>query len=147
MKILRILSIGFLAGLFLFTGLDKAFHYSGFVKALDGYVLVPRGLGPHLALPLIACELWVGVSLLVRPWRPAAAAAATLLLTLFTIAFTVNQHYAPGAECGCWFTITVARATSFHIVQDLILLGLAATLWLEERRAAALAGEVPRSLP
>jgi uncharacterized membrane protein len=134
MKALRILSIGFLALLFLYAGLDKAFHYGGFVKALDGYVLVPRGFGPHLALPLIACELLVGLGLLVRPWRPAAAGVATLLLALFTVALAVNQRFAPGAECGCWFTLTVARATTSHIAQDLILLGLAATLWYEEKK-------------
>lgn len=35
--------IFFLAVIFLFSGIDKIFHYEGFVNALRNYVLVPRG--------------------------------------------------------------------------------------------------------
>ncbi|HZF11589.1 MAG TPA: MauE/DoxX family redox-associated membrane protein [Thermoanaerobaculia bacterium] len=145
MKPLRAITLGFLALLFLYAGLDKAFHYGGFVKALDGYVLVPHGAGPHLALPLLACELLVGVGLLVRPWQPAAVRVATVLLALFTVALAVNQRYAPGAECGCWFTLTVSRATTSHIAQDLVLLALAVGLWVEERKATSTTDIVRRS--
>jgi uncharacterized membrane protein len=142
MKWIRLLSIGFLALLFLFTGIDKAFHYGGFVKALGGYVLVPDGAERFLALPVILCEILVGAGLLVRTWRAPAALLATVLLTLFTIALAVNQRYAPGVECGCWFTVTLGRASASHIVQDLILLGLAASIWLDERSPGLLQGDI-----
>jgi uncharacterized membrane protein YphA (DoxX/SURF4 family) len=135
MKIVRAISLLFVAALFLYAGIDKAFHYGGFVKALDGYVLVPEGLERYLALPLILTELLVGVGLLLKPWRSPAALAAVLLLSVFTVALAINQRLAPGVECGCWFTITLGKATASHVVQNLILLGLALTIWLEERRA------------
>ena len=135
MRIARTFSLLFLAALFLFAGLDKAFHYGGFVKALAGYVVVPDGLERHLALPVILTELLVGVGLLVRSWRSAATLAAAALLSVFVVALAVNRLVAPEAECGCWFTLTLGRATGAHILLDLVLLGLAVTSWLEERRA------------
>jgi len=140
-KTVRIVSAAFLALLFLYAGVDKAFHYGGFVKALGGYVLVPDGLERHLALPLILGEILVGAGLLLKAWRPPAALVATAMLALFTAALAVNQIYRPGAECGCWFTLTLGRATPAHIVQNLILLGLAASIWLDERVARGSAPE------
>jgi uncharacterized membrane protein len=134
MKIFRAISLYFVAALFLYAGIDKAFHYGGFVNALGGYVLVPEGLERFLAAPLILAELLAGVGLLIKSWRSSAALLAVVLLAVFTIALAINQQLAPGVECGCWFTITLGKATASHIVQNLILLGLAFTIWLEERR-------------
>jgi uncharacterized membrane protein YphA (DoxX/SURF4 family) len=132
-KTVRTLSLLFLSLLFLYAGIDKAFHYGGFVKALGGYVLVPDGFERLLALPVILAELLVGAGLLYKPWRQPAALLAAVLLTAFTAALAINQHYAPGVECGCWFTVTLGKASASHIVQNLILLGLALSIWLDER--------------
>jgi uncharacterized membrane protein YphA (DoxX/SURF4 family) len=147
MRTARALSLLFLAALFLYAGLDKAFHYGGFVKALAGYVVVPEGLERHLALPVILTELLVGAGLLVRSWRCAAALVAAALLSAFIVALAVNRQVAPGAECGCWFTLTLGKATGAHILLDLVLLGLAVTVWLDERRTAqaSLAPSLERS--
>lgn len=134
MKVVRTLSLLFLAALFLYAGIDKAFHYGGFVKALGGYVLVPDGLESYLALPVILAEILIGVGLLLRTWRPPAALLAAILLSVFTLALAVNQRYAPDAECGCWFTVTLGKATGSHILQNVLLLGLALSVWLDERR-------------
>jgi uncharacterized membrane protein YphA (DoxX/SURF4 family) len=139
-KTVRTISLLFIAVLFLYAGVDKAFHFSGFVKALAGYVLVPDGVERFLALPLILSELLVGVGLLVKPWRRPAALLATILLFAFTLALAVNQRYAPGAECGCWFTVTLGKATTSHLVQNLLLLGLSLSLWLDEKGAVNLTG-------
>jgi len=146
MRYIRALSVWFLAALFLYAAIDKAFHYGGFVKALGGYILVPDGLERFLAVPVILCELLIGIGLLFKPWRPSAALLATCLLAVFTIALAVNQRYAPGVECGCWFTVTLGRASTSHILQNLILLGLAASIWLDERRGEDLSAAefVPR---
>jgi len=135
MKTVRLISLLFLAALFLYASVDKALHFGGFVKALAGYVIVPDGGERFLALPLVLSELLVGVGLLIKPWRSSAALLATVLLSTFTLALVVNQRYAPGAECGCWFTVTLGRATGSHIVQNLLLLGLSLSLWLDERGA------------
>ncbi|HWN42820.1 MAG TPA: MauE/DoxX family redox-associated membrane protein [Thermoanaerobaculia bacterium] len=133
MKTVRAISLVFLAALFLYAGVDKLFHYDGFVKALGGYVLVPEGLERHLALPVILAEILVGAGLLLKPWRAPASLLAAILLFVFTVALAVNQRYAPGVECGCWFTVTLGKATSSHILQNVLLLGLALSIWLDER--------------
>lgn len=143
MKIVRALSLVLLAALFLYAGLDKLFHYGGFVKALGGYVLVPDGLERFLALPVILAELLAGAGLLIKVWRVSAALLAAVLLCAFTVALAVNQVYAPGAECGCWFTVTLGKATSSHIFQNVLLLGLAVSIWLDERRTGPTLDPIP----
>jgi uncharacterized membrane protein YphA (DoxX/SURF4 family) len=142
MNWIRLLSVAFLALLFLYAGVDKAFHYGGFVKALGNYVLVPDGAERFLALPVILSEVLVGAGLLVRSWRAPAALLAAVLLASFTVALAINQAYAPGVECGCWFTVTLGKASASHIAQNLLLLGLAVSVWLDERR-----GEVEADRP
>ncbi|MEA2603910.1 MAG: hypothetical protein QOF89_4902 [Acidobacteriota bacterium] len=133
MRLVSLASRYFLAAVFLYAGIDKALHYGGFVNALRGYVLLPRAAAPYLALPIILCEIFVGVSLLVRPWRSRAAVLAAGLLAVFTLALAVNQHYAPRTLCGCWFTLTLGRSTPLHVLQNLVLLGLAISVWMDER--------------
>lgn len=118
-----------LAAFFLYAGVDKAFHYGGFIKALDNYVIVPEGTARYLALPVVLVEIWVGLALLVRPWRRGAVLSAAALLVVFTAALALNHRYAPGTVCGCWFTLSLGKATTDHILMNLFLLGLALTLW------------------
>ncbi len=143
MKVVRALSLVFLAALFLYAGIDKLFHYGGFVKALGNYVLVPEGLERFLALPVILAELLAGAGLLIKAWRAPASLLAALLLFVFTVALAVNQRYAPGVECGCWFTVTLGKATSSHILQNVLLLGLAVSVWLDERRSDPTLDPIP----
>jgi uncharacterized membrane protein YphA (DoxX/SURF4 family) len=96
-------------------------------------VIVPRGAESFLALPVVLSELLVGVGLLIKPWRPAAALLASIILATFTLALAINQRYAPGAECGCWFTVTLGKATPSHVLQNLLLLGLSVSLFFDER--------------
>lgn len=122
MKIVDRLSVGCLAVVFLFAGIDKIAHYQGFVNALRDYVLVPHGTAPFFASPLIALELMVGLGLLVPAWRRGAAMTAAATLLLFTAALIVNQVYGGRGICGCWFTITLAKSSGSHIAQNVLLL-------------------------
>lgn len=122
MKIVDRLSVGCLATIFLFAGIDKIVHYKGFVNALRDYVLVPHGTAPFFASPLIALELMVGLSLLVPAWRRGAAMTAAGTLLLFTAALIVNHAFGGRGICGCWFTITLAKSSGSHIVQNVVLL-------------------------
>src|SRR5262245_12446478 len=124
-KFFTIISILLLAAIFLFAGIDKLLHYQGFVKALSNYVLVPEGAPQYLALPIILSEIWVGLCLLVKPWRRVASLSAAVFLMLFTIALTANYIKSPRAVCGCWFSITLGTATITHILLNLTLLGVA----------------------
>jgi uncharacterized membrane protein len=156
MKWVRALSLGFLAALFLYAGVDKALHFAGFMRALSGYVIVPDGMERFLGLPVVLAELLVGMGLLMKPWRQPAALLASVLLLTFTLALAINQRYAPGAECGCWFTVTLGRASGSHVLQNLLLFGLASSLWLDERatrpraptpEASRFQPSAPRTLP
>lgn len=127
------LSRWFLAAVFLYSGVDKLFHYGGFVTALESSVLVPAAAGPFLALPVILVEILVGAGLLFRRSRRAAAAVATVLLAVFTAAIAANALYGPpGAPCGCWFTLTLGESNRLHIALNLALLALAASVALTQ---------------
>ena len=133
MRFVSLVSRYFLALVFLYASVDKALHYGGFINALQGYVLIPKAVAPYLAAPIVLSEFFVGCSLLTRFWRAQAALFAAGLLSLFTLALALNEYYAPGTLCGCWFTITLGRSTPLHVVQNLLLLGLAISVWIKER--------------
>ena len=115
----------FLSAIFLFSSLDKVFHYEGFINALRNYILVPAGTAEYFALPVIGVELLIGVGLLLRAWRRPAAYVAAGLLGIFTVAVALNGIYGDRGICGCWFTITLAQSTSIHLIQNLLMAGLA----------------------
>jgi uncharacterized membrane protein YphA (DoxX/SURF4 family) len=121
MKKIDLLIRGFLAMVFLFSALDKAVHYAGFVNALSSYVLVPRGWAPVLAPSVIAVELLAGAGLLVPGWRRQAALLAGSLLVVFTVALAFNRIYGIRDICGCWFTLTLAKGQGAHIAYNLVL--------------------------
>ena len=129
MKLIDRLILFVLAAIFLFSGIDKAFHYEGFVNAVRDYVLVPPGGAPYLALPVILAEILTGIGLLLPAWRRPAATSAVLLLVTFTAALGLNHVYGNRGVCGCWFTITLAKSSGHHIAQNLLLALLAAMTW------------------
>jgi len=147
MRWLTPVSAFFLAALFLFTGVDKAFHYSGFIQALRSYALVPDGGAPIVAPAVVAAELAAGAGLLVRGWRHAAAAAAAGLLTVFTLALAVNLLWMPNAVCGCWFSLTLAESTTGHLLQNVLFLALAVSVAWDSRSTNAAARRPPAASP
>lgn len=129
MKALDKAIIFFLAAVFLFSGIDKIFHYQGFLNALRDYVVLPTGTAVLLAIPVIACELVIGLGLLLRPWRRAACLSAAVLLSIFIAVLSLNHAFGGRGICGCWFTVTLARGTVSHIAQNLIMAALALSAW------------------
>ncbi|MCP4547108.1 MAG: DoxX family membrane protein [bacterium] len=121
----------FLAAIFLFSGIDKLLHYDGFVNALRDYVLIPRGTAKHFALPVTVLEILIGIGLLVKSWRRSALLISAFALAMFTTAIILNYQFGHRGVCGCWFTITLAKGTGMHIVQNLLLLILAIIVWWE----------------
>ncbi len=126
-----------LAAVFLFSGVDKVVHYQGFINALRDYVIVPRGWAAVLAPPVVGVELVVGVALLVRAWRQAAALTAAAVLAVFTAALGLNRLMGGRGVCGCWFTLTLSKSTPLHMTQNLMFLGLAIFAWWNERSGPA----------
>lgn len=136
MRFIPTLSTFFLAAVFVYAAVDKAFHYQGFVNAVASYAMVPAQVAGILAPLVIAVELWVGLGLLVPRWRLRHARAGAFVLLLFTVAMAINQFAAPGSDCGCWFSLTLARGTGAHFALNLLLIALAITVWLDARQLA-----------
>lgn len=130
------LPILLVAVVFIYAGVDKIFHYDGFVNALASYSVMPQGLAPLLAMPLILVEVFTGLGILLKRWRRPALATAMTLLSVFTVALVINLYVAPGSVCGCWFTITIGKSTGSHVAQNLLWLAMAALGWWEEGRTA-----------
>jgi uncharacterized membrane protein YphA (DoxX/SURF4 family) len=141
LKHISILSAVFLALIFVFAGIDKIFHFDGFVNALASYAVVPTAVARYLALPVVLSELWVGASLLIPRWRRTAALAGAVLLAIFTVALIGNLYFSPGSICGCWFTLTLGRSTRLHVLQNVVLLALAVSVWLDYRAVPKLRDE------
>lgn len=134
MRFLNAVIVWTLAGLFLYAGVDKLLHYSGFVNALGNYVLMPRGWAPVFAPPVILAELAIGAGLLVRPWRRTAALLGAALLAVFTVALLVNARLGDNGICGCWFSLTLARGTGMHTLFNLLFIALAGFAWADARQ-------------
>lgn len=133
MKTLNVVILATLTLLFLGAGVDKIFHYEGFLNALRNYVLVPRGVAPILGPAVIAAELLAAVGLLVPRWRREGALSAAALLALFTAATSTNHLLGGRGICGCWFTVTLAQGTTAHVVQNFMFLVLALLVFWDER--------------
>ncbi|MGH9343919.1 MAG: MauE/DoxX family redox-associated membrane protein [Terriglobia bacterium] len=138
---IRLTSILGLSLLFILAAIDKIAHYDRFVTALNSYVVVPPGWARYLATGVILAELCVGFGLLHRQYRGVAALAMSTLLVIFSIALAINVSLGITGGCGCWFTITLGKASFAHVVQDLFLALLALSIWYEASRHAAEAVE------
>lgn len=135
---LRTLSVSFvrelprfiLIALFSLASIDKLLHFRGFVAAIQSYELLPSRLESLAAVFFILAEFAIALGLLTKRWRQPACLSAILLLTIFTVVYmTVN----PGRVCGCWFTLTLNSGGYFHILQNLIFIGLAILTWMDHR--------------
>jgi hypothetical protein len=73
-------------------------------------------------------EFAIALGLLTKRWRRPACLAAVLLLATFTAVYLVVN---PSGVCGCWFTLTLNSGGYFHILQNLVFIGLAILTWLE----------------
>lgn len=123
-----------LIALFSFAAIDKLMHFAGFVTAVQSYRLLPENLGFAGAIFFIMAELAIALGLITKQWRRPACLAAVLLLTIFTVAYLLVS---PEKVCGCWFTLTLSAGGTFHILQNLIFIGLAILTWIDGQPASS----------
>ena len=128
--VLRELPRFILIALFSFAAIDKLIHFRGFVTAISSYQLLPTSLESFAAIFFIMAELAIAFGLLTKRWRQAACLSAVLLLTTFTAVYMAVD---PGRVCGCWFTLTLNSGGYFHILQNLVFIGLAILTWMDHR--------------
>ena len=121
-----------LIGLFGFASIDKLIHFRGFVAAIQSYHVLPSTLESSAAIFFIMAEFAIALGLLTKRWRQPACLSAVLLLTTFTVVYLAVN---PGRICGCWFTLTLNSGGYFHILQNLVFIGLAILTWMDHRSA------------
>lgn len=135
---LRTLSVSFvkelprliLIALFGLASIDKLLHFRGFVAAIQSYELLPSKLESLAAAFFIMAEFAIALGLLTKRWRQPACLSAILLLGMFTAVYMAVN---PGRVCGCWFTLTLNSGGYFHILQNLVFIGLAILTWMDHR--------------
>jgi hypothetical protein len=129
-SLLRELPRFILIALFSLAAIDKLLHFRGFVAAIQSYQLLPSRLESFAASFFIMAEFAIAFGLLTKRWRSAACLSAVLLLTTFTVVYLAVN---PGRVCGCWFTLTLNSGGYFHILQNLVFIGLAILTWMDHR--------------
>jgi hypothetical protein len=123
-----------LIGLFGFASVDKLLHFWRFVYALHSYRLVPVKFEIAIAVFIILTEFLIALGLLFHKWRRISALLALVLLALFTIVYLIA---APEDLCGCWFSFTLSKGGTWHVVQNAVFAGLAIFIWLDSRQQGA----------
>jgi hypothetical protein len=129
-SLLRELPRFILIGLFSLAAIDKLIHFRGFVTAIQSYQLLPSRLESFAAIFFIMAEFAIALGLLTKRWRQPACLSAVLLLGTFTVVYLAVN---PGRVCGCWFTLTLNSGGYFHILQNLVFIGLAILTWVDHR--------------
>lgn len=113
-----------LAGVFLWSGLSKAYAPNFFAETIAAYGLLPDPLVFPAALLLIVAELLFGVGLLID--QRGALAGIGLLLLLFMAVLGYGISLGLDVDCGC-FGPNDPEAAAFHdlhsvFIRDLLLL-------------------------
>ncbi|SHJ52597.1 Methylamine utilisation protein MauE [Malonomonas rubra DSM 5091] len=121
-----------LAGVFLWSGLSKAYRPTAFAETVGAYGLLPDPLVFPAAILLIVAEVIVGIGLLID--QKGALSATTLLMLLFMAVLGYGIYLGLDIDCGC-FGPDDPEATAFHdlrgaFFRDLLLLLLIAYLYL-----------------
>lgn len=119
-----------LIGLFTFAAIDKLIHFQGFVTAIHSYEVLPQALEHSAAIFVIMAEFAIALGLLTKRWRRAACLATVLLLGTFTVVYLAVD---PANVCGCWFTLTLNSGGYFHVLQNLVFIGLAILTWMDHK--------------
>ena len=119
-----------LIALFSLASIDKLLHFRGFVAAIQSYELLPSRLESLAAVFFILAEFAIAIGLVTKRWRQPACLSAILLLAIFTAVYMAVN---PGRVCGCWFTLTLNSGGYFHILQNLVFIGLAILTWMDHK--------------
>jgi Methylamine utilisation protein MauE len=100
-----------------------------FEGVVYNYRLLPEFAVRPVSYLLPVIELAVGLGVAYAPTRPYAVIGALLLLTVFNIAIAVNLlRGRREIDCGCFSSVLKQRLSTWLIVRNTVLMGLAA--WL-----------------
>ena len=122
-----------LAVVFIYGGVVKLFDPKGFAKLLSQYGLVPEELLPIVAVGLPLLESTAGVGLIFNV--KGSLAVITGLLVLFAAVLRYGVLNDMIIDCGCFGAGEIATLDGLRraFYRDLILLGVAASLFVAQR--------------
>ena len=127
------------AGLFLAACIAKILHPEEFALAVHRYRILPGEWVNAVAIVLPWIELTTALSLLFAPARLRAAGAILIagMLTVFTLAISMNLIRGIEASCGCFSTrADAAVSDGWNLVRNVSLIWLSILLFLEAFRSA-----------
>ena len=128
------------AGLFLAACIAKIRNPEAFALAVSRYRILPDEFVNLVAIILPWIELTAGLAVLAAPARLRAAGALIIagMLTVFTIAISLNLLRGIEASCGCFSTrADAAVSDGWNLVRNGALIWLSLATFLEAFRAAA----------
>ena len=128
------------AGLFLAACIAKIRDPEAFALAVSRYRILPDEFVNLVAIILPWIELTAGLAVLAAPARLRAAGALIIagMLTVFTIAISLNLLRGIEASCGCFSTrADAAVSDGWNLVRNGALIWLSLATFLEAFRAAA----------
>ena len=128
------------AGLFLAACIAKIRNPEAFALAVSRYRILPAEFVNLVAIILPWIELTAGLAVLAAPARLRAAGALIIagMLTVFTIAISLNLLRGIEASCGCFSTrADAAVSDGWNLVRNGALIWLSLATFLEAFRAAA----------
>lgn len=138
--LLRILRVAY-GMLFLFSGTLKLTDTPAFSAALDGFMIVPPGMLPFVAVAIPLLEVGLGVGLVTGIKPGLVCSFATALLAVFT--GVVAEKLLEGAKvsCGCFGSLSTHLVSGTTLVRNAILIvwGILLTV-LSSTRARELPG-------
>ena len=120
-----------------------------FALAVNRYRILPGEFVNLVAIVLPWIELTAGLAVLAAPARLRAAGALIIagMLTVFTIAISLNMLRGIEASCGCFSTrADAAVSDAWNLVRNGALIGLSLAVFLDafRRAAPAAAGQETR---
>ena len=127
------------AAVFLGACLAKIRDPELFALAVNRYRILPGEFVNLVALVLPWIELTAGLAVLAAPARLRAAGALILagMLTVFTIAISLNLLRGIEASCGCFSTrADAAVSDGWNLVRNGALIWLALAVYLDAARRA-----------
>ncbi len=127
------------AGLFLAACIAKIRDPELFALAVNRYRILPGEFVNLVAIVLPWIELLAGLAVLVAPARLRAAGALVItgMLSVFTIAISLNLLRGIEASCGCFSTrADAAVSDAWNLVRNGALIWLSLAVFLDAFRRA-----------
>jgi len=145
----QVISRFILGIVFIYASLDKIAHPLAFAKIIQNYKLLPDFFISFPAIVMPWVELISGLFLLVGVFKRAAAAILSLLLSIFSIAISINLIRGVNFDCGCFSTVSTASGSDplGLLLRDILVLipGLIILFFYQNKRIVKSESQISNS--